>query len=315
MRKKLVWAVLAILLVACMAVLPGCKAEPVDTGVEESEYSAEAGCRRTVLYYASDDGYMVPVMKRIPWEEGIGKAALSCLVNSEQNVAAAAAMGLRGVISEGTQLTLRINEGLAIVDLQELGGFETALGEQQMVTGIVNTLCEFPTVDAVKILIDGEAGVKLEHGTAMPDAASSYALNVQDAEVSVSTGSAYAMTVYFPNQSASLNIPVTEQLAYRPEFEDAVQRMIDGKEGLLGFPAGTSLLGASVEDGTAMVDLGVEFLAVEDTEGLALALYDALFLTACEFDDVSALKLRVNGKAYEVDSAPVSAPLYINEFK
>ena len=71
--KRLFILILALLTALMMA---SCKKaeEPA-----EPEADTDNGYRRTTLYYATEDGFIVPVMKSIPWEEGIGRAALSYL--------------------------------------------------------------------------------------------------------------------------------------------------------------------------------------------------------------------------------------------
>ena len=71
--KRLFILILALLTALMMA---SCKKaeEPA-----EPEADTDSGYRRTTLYYATEDGFIVPVMKSIPWEEGIGRAALSYL--------------------------------------------------------------------------------------------------------------------------------------------------------------------------------------------------------------------------------------------
>jgi germination protein M len=66
-----------------------------NTVEEHPEDTALAGLRQTTLYYQSDDGMIVPVMKLLPWEEGIGRAALNQLVDTDENRLAATAMGLK----------------------------------------------------------------------------------------------------------------------------------------------------------------------------------------------------------------------------
>ena len=74
MLRRLAAVIVCILIVALP--LTSCKEkEPMD--VWDEEVSASAGYRRTVLYYVTDDGFMVPIMKLLPWEEGIGRAAVS----------------------------------------------------------------------------------------------------------------------------------------------------------------------------------------------------------------------------------------------
>ena len=114
--KRLFILILA-LLTALMMVCCKKAEEPA-----EPEADTDSGYRRTTLYYATEDGFIVPVMKSIPWEEGIGRAALSYLVSGIDNDKSAAMMGLKTVIPEGTECTLRIGDGgSARVDLTDIG--------------------------------------------------------------------------------------------------------------------------------------------------------------------------------------------------
>lgn len=144
------------------------------------EEDSEAGFRRTVLYYTAEDGFVVPVMKRIPWEEGIGKAALGYLVDTEANRAAAEQMGLEAPVPEGASFTLRIgDEGNAVVDISGLQELPDAAAEQAMVTGIVNTLTEFDSIHTVQVTLDGAKVAALPHGTDISEAFSTLPLNVR----------------------------------------------------------------------------------------------------------------------------------------
>ena len=186
-----------------------------------------------------------------------------------------------------------------------------------MVVAIVNTLTEFPSINNVSITIDGKEKKTLSNGTDISKPMESFALNIEDGEVPVS-GEAHALTLYFPNSAASLNIPVTRYTDTAPSFSGAVQEEIAGPkdEGLINcFPAGTELISAYIKDGIACVDLTKDFEKVADTEGMLDAARDCLYLCANQFDQVYGVDITVEGKEYSMHTSAVSVPVYVNEWR
>ncbi|HWQ57495.1 MAG TPA: GerMN domain-containing protein [Clostridia bacterium] len=323
MKKALrVATAFAVIIMLCM-----CAAACAKTG-EVVEDPAEAastggtggytGFRQTILYYLSDDGFVVPVMRNIPWEEGIGKAALSYLVDTADNRASTGEMGLNALIPDGTTYTLRIgDDGVAVVDLIGLSACKDAATEKAMVEAIVNTLAEFTRIDSVTITVNGKKVSELPNGTELSEAMAPFSLNAEDGEVGVSTEGASALTLFFPNATGSLNVPVTRYIVGGANVENAVNELIKGPqaEGLLCcFPEGTELLSVTIEEGVATVDLSGEFLSAQYTDGLIEAAYDTLFLTINNLEAISRLDLMVDGEPCEL-AAETSAPLFINEFR
>lgn len=108
-----------------------------------------------VLYFSDEDGDLVAEQKQIPKVEGLAKATINELINGP-----VAEGGLYATVPLGTVLQdINIKDGLATVDFssdiktEHWGGF---LGETLTVYSIVNTLTQFPTVDEVQILVDGQ---------------------------------------------------------------------------------------------------------------------------------------------------------------
>ncbi|MBQ2984868.1 MAG: GerMN domain-containing protein [Clostridia bacterium] len=308
----------AVIFILCcmMAVwLLGCTGEDA---VETFDEGGESGMRRTVLYLATEDGYVVPIMKRIPWEEGIGKAALSYLVSGEDNDRSASAMGLKTVIPEGTGYTLRIGDDKeATLDLMGCPPHETLAEEQAMVVAIVNTLSEFDSIDRVKITLDGASKDALPMGTDISEAMEKFELNTEEGELPAS-GRANKLTLYFPNISASLNIPVTRYIDRAPSFAVALQELIAGTDDgrlLNCFPQGTELNSAYIYEGIATVDLSRAFDDAGYLEGGLEAARDAIYLCANEFEEVYGVDIYVEGQEYSLHTAAAAAPVYVNEFR
>lgn len=316
MNKRAILALTAAF--AVLMLLAGCAGEiMVDAGLYDGEEpGAEAGLRRTLLYYKDDDGFIVPVMKLIPWEEGIGAAAIGNLVDSVENRAAASALGLNATIPDGVEYSLRINEGVATLDICGMGALNDAQSEQAMVISIVNSLAEFPTINAVTITFNGEKVTKLPNGTKLQEAMEPFLLNSEEGEVSAAATGAQPMLLYFANETGSLNVPIT-RYAVGNGFGAAVEQLIKGPasgELMNSFPEGTKLLSAQLNNGVATVDLSGEFLAAQYVEGMMQTAYDTLYLTACAVGETNELNVLVEGMPCEL-MAGYTAPVYANTFQ
>lgn len=311
-------AICIILVLTAILLCTACGSRAVDkesdAGTEEAS-SVYAGFRNTVLYYGSDDGFIVPVMRRIPWEEGIGKAALEYLVNDEDNRLAIAPYGLRALIPEGTGFSLRIGEdGVAKVELNSFPENSASQDIHSAAVAVVNTLTEFEAIDTVSVTVNGVPLGDLTGQSALSEPLSAMALNTFEDAVAVSTEQSYRTTLFFPNVSASLNVPVTSYSPKKPDFFSAVRSLLEGpdNEALIGcFPEGTTVYRAEIDNGEAVIDLSSEYLQVKETEGLMQAGYETLFLTAQCFEPIDSLRLTVNGSA--IEDMPLNAPLYANE--
>ena len=97
-------------------------------------------------------------MCTVPMEDGIAKATLNRMVKSSENDMAAARLGLRTVLPEGTTIDLDIAGGKARIDLSEEAlNLSDAAAEANMVSAIVQALTEFDTVEEVEFLIGGRS--------------------------------------------------------------------------------------------------------------------------------------------------------------
>ena len=291
-----------------------------DTGIAEEPVDASVGFRRTVLYFETDDGQMVPVMKLLPWEEGIGRAALNQLVDTDTNRISAAAMGLKNVVPPGVSFVLSIgDDAIATVDILELPALADAQAEQNMITAVVNTLTEFSRIEQVEFLFDGKEKKKLPHGTAVNTVFSTQALNVEPLAVSAGTDEQYPVTLYFPNRAASLQIPVTRMVNTEPDLFLAMEQLAQGPADnslRACFPANTEVLAAEIENDVVMVNFSQEFLALSDTPDIEQAAIASMQLTAKQFGEASALHIQVEGTDYcPASSVTMAVPQFANEYR
>ena len=147
-----------LFLVIFVSILLFCSCSHENTvPITEDEGMLGGSLRETVLYYATDEGYIIPVMRQIPWEEGIAACALSYLVASDENSNEALRRGVQTVIPEGTGFELKIDgDGNAKLDVQNMPMLPNAEAEQIFLQSVVNTLTEFESIETVSMTFDGE---------------------------------------------------------------------------------------------------------------------------------------------------------------
>ena len=268
----------------------------------------------TVAYYQDDNGYLVPVMRSIGAEEGIARATLNLMVKSVYNDMEAARMGLRCVIPENTTFDLDISGGVARLDMsKEALNSPDAVSEYNMVSAIVQTLTDFPTVEKVRFLIGGKEMERLPFGTGIAGEFTRGYMNLESTSLKEARG---AVTLYFTGDSPSMIVPVTRAVYGTGDIQTAVMELVKGPSvtsNLNGvIPSGCGLKGVRVEKGVAYVDFTKEFISIaEESDGGRLALR-ALVLTCMQFDGVKSVKVLVEGEEYDTGKGTLYAPTFVN---
>lgn len=292
--------------------------QDAQTGANVQAQSDDSGPQvSTVVYYQDNYGYLVPVMCRVPMEDGIAKATLNRMVQSVDNDMQAAHLGLRTVLPEGTKIDLDIANGLARIDLSdEVLHMADAAAESNMVSAIVQTLTEFDSVDRVEFLIDGQKREKLPHGTSVSGAFTRGDINLETAEPTISLARSEPMTLYFPADSGSVIVPVTRMVNAGSDINTAVLELAKGPangdmlESVV--PAGCGLIDVKVEDGVAKLNFTGEFVnLVQNSDGGRMALR-ALVLTCTQFDGIRGVELYVDGEKYDAGENGLSVPSFVN---
>ena len=259
----------------------------------------------TVLYYQDNSGYLVPVMREIPYAEGIAKAALMKLVVSEEDQQSLAARGVKAPIPEGSRIDLDIQQGIATVDVILSSNLESSRDEGCVLGAVVNTLLEFDTVDQVKVLINGQKVSKMSRGT---EVEAVYTAAIENMDPMGMPSSANAQTqLYFTNQTGAFLVPVKRVTTGEIIALTAAQALTDpGPAGNLVslLPPNCRVLDVNVDqNGIATVDFSEEFLslsALPASEQLAIR---GLNLTLTGIDGVQQVAITVEGEPYEPTAA------------
>ena len=295
--------------------------QPADaqTGASGSEGTGEAEAAKvsTIVYYQDNYGYLVPVMCRVPMEDGIAKATLNLMVQSVNNDMQAARLGLRTVLPENTKIDLDISGGLARIDLsKEVLNMADAAAESNMINAIVQTLTEFESVERVEFLIDGQRRGTLTHGTPVAGEFTRGDINLESAQPTMNRADSQAVTLYFPADSGAVIVPVTRMVHASADINTAVLELAKGPangdmlESVV--PAGCGLIDVKVENGVARLNFTGEFVnLVQNSDGGRLAL-KALVLTCTQFEGVKSVEIYVDGEKYDATQGELGVPSFMN---
>lgn len=328
---------MAIVMILCLImILTGCQ-NPIDrllgSGTDTSEVNyvldnedllqgEEEGHRETVLYYRDEQGLVIPVMRSIPWEEGIAKSAISQLVDRPVVREDLSTVGLLPVLPAGTEIIgMSINEGLCRVDFNKnLLSYSNEVEEKAIVQSIVYTLTEFETIDKVQILVEGDIVKKLTYGTKVSEPFERQHINITD---SLSQES-LPVTVYYKgtvNGEDTFFVPVTKSVnALKVDIKSALVALLEGApegSGLYSeIPVGTSVNDVYVRDGVAYIDLTEEIKRVPENPNHQQSLVHELGLTLKEIEPtISQVRILSGGTEIELHSnVTLNLPNYSNKF-
>lgn len=268
----------------------------------EAPLLTPADTLQTVVYYQDGEGYLVPVTRRIDKTDGVARATLSLMVASSANDLAAARLGLKTTVPEGTKIDLDIAGGKARVDLsKEALNCQSAEQEYAMVASVAQTLCEFDTVNEVSFLFDGQKRSKLTHGTDVSGAFTGKNLNLESVETLAAAGS-HTVQLYFPSASGRMLVPVTRTVFSSADVTTAILELAKGPRADSGLtaplPKDCGLIGVQMKDGTVTINFTKEFMDAAQGENGVQALRAVMF-TASQFPGVKQVKIQVEGKPYE----------------
>ena len=286
----------------CVTTPPPASCSPVPTAVPTPVCSAPATADAApdgkkvnkTLYYLTDEGYLLPVVASVPQQAGIAKACLAKMTASDENRAALSKNGLKAVIPQGTEIQISIQNGEARVNLVNLPVMPDYDSAQQ--------LTEFDSVETVSIFLNGCNDITA-NGSLPPQKHGKYALNVENAEIATS-GSAKPLTLYFPNESGSLMIPITRYAEGSTDLYSCIQQLAAGTElrGLRScFPENTLVLGAVIENGILTVNLSSDFETVANDAGLLNLATQSVLLTALPYGSINEVHFAVNGIPLKID--------------
>ncbi|MEW9122824.1 MAG: GerMN domain-containing protein [Thermotaleaceae bacterium] len=334
--------IIALILVFSMMIsLAGCKS-PIslvkglfDKGdkaasniVTSSEVQEEdIPLRDTVLYYKDDKGFLIPVMRKIPWTEGIAKATLAALVDTPANRKDIEGIGLIPVIPANTEIRgMNITNGLCRVDFtSDFLNYVSKEEEEALVKAVVYTLTEFITIDSVQIVIEGQLHKNLKFGVKTDKPITRDNINY----VSTNPGNQKVIVYYEGtiNGMETYYVPVTKTIEKADNTPvtvlDALDALVEGPPSGLGLysqiPKGTQVLGVDVSNGVAYVNFNQEIKDLEKNQEVGQEVAKAIALTVKEqYRDLTGVKILANGKEVDlgigIEDEPVAVPTFANQY-
>ena len=259
------------------------------------------------VFYQDGEGYLVPVTTQVAKTDGIAKAALNLLVKSPQNDMAAARMGLKPCVPEGTTFDLDISNGRARIDLgKDALTCANAEEESLMVGAVAQTLAAFSTVKEVSFLFDGQARSRLTYGTDVSGVFTAKDLNMETVSTFDGTDQNAALVrLYFPSSTGRMLVPVTRVVYSDPDLVTTMVELCRGPKNDSGLeravPEGCGLKAVTMKNGVVTINLTQEFgqdAGMDKTQMLR-----AIVFTASQFPGVKEVKLQVEGQPYALPDA------------
>ncbi|AOT69788.1 GerMN domain-containing protein [Geosporobacter ferrireducens] len=334
--------ILAVILVFCIMIsLAGCKS-PISLvkGLFDKEdktatqivtsseiQDGDVQLRDTVLYYKDDKGFLIPVMRKIPWTEGIAKATLGALVDNPANRKDIEGIGLTPVIPANTEVRgMNIVNGLCKVDFtSDFLNYASKDEEEALVKAVVYTLTEFITIDSVQIIIEGQVQKTLKFGMKTDKPITRDNINY----VSATPGNQKVIVYYEGtiNGMETYFVPVTkniEKLDNTPvNVLDALDALVEGPPSGMGLysqiPEGAQVIGVDVSNGIAYINFNDRIKQLESNKEVGQEVAKAIALTIREqYRDLTGVKILSNGKEIDLGTVskeePVAVPTFANQY-
>ncbi|MBN4056503.1 MAG: hypothetical protein COA82_06070 [Alkaliphilus sp.] len=316
-------AVIVMTFTACQNPFSGFLDEEENTEITVvvgSNERIDGSFRETVIYYKKASGMIVPLMKNIPWEEGIAKSALMQLVDKESLRKELHQLGLLPVLPEGTKIIgMSINEGVGKINFStEVLSYDSESAERAMIKAIVYTLTEFETIDKVQILVEGNKLSKLRYGTVVAKYVERENINM----LSELKNSEIPVIVYYKanvNTGEKLYVPVTKGIsALKPDIRSALVALVEsvpeGKGLISSIPVGVTVNDVFVKDGIAYVDLSEEIKLISGDLELQQAIIVSIGLTLKEIEStINQVRILSYGEQITLeDEVELTIPTFSN---
>jgi len=273
------------------------------------------------VYYQDVDGYIVPVTRSVPKQEGVAKAAVNGLIDSTISREELEYYGLYPMLPQGTEiLGINIKEGIATVDLStKVLNYQREIDERNIVASVVYTLTEFSTVDGVRIWINGYADEELKFGTSLKGILNRQNVLINAKKVNAGEGVQKTDIYLFKaaNEKYYYLIPVSMQTSGLDEDElpTAIIEMLKGIHGEklhAEIPPETQLRGSRVDE--TLLTLNFDDGITNYGGGTARedGIIKQILFSMKQIKGIKRVKILINGETASLpEGSDVSEPLLI----
>lgn len=280
------------------------------------------------VFLKDPSGYVVPITMEVPWSEGPAKLALNYMIEGGM-YADQLPEGFTALIPEGTEvigMDIIPEEKLAIVDLSRHFRNYKAEDERKLLEAITWTLTEFPSIEQVKLWVDGTL-LKQMPVTGIPldePLSRAMGINLEPGE-GVYLGQSTPVTLYFQNVTDDMQsyfVPVTRLIAQTDQVAAAaIEQLAKGPQNMTGLvstvPSHINVLDIQQVDDVLSVFLSdAIFDANNRVPDQSL---QAMILSLTENTGASKVKVMVDHHVEVLGtddvnySQPVFRPIYLNQ--
>lgn len=272
--------------------------------VDEEEAFPEDMLPLTIYLLDGKGKYLIPVTIPVPWTESVGQTSVEKLIEGP-TPSQEMRFGFTSPIPPTAEVRgLNIRDGLARIDLSaEFLEYDPGK-ERDVLDSIIFTMLQFPTVNEVEIMVDGEMLEEFPGGS--PGGITYTAqrgLNLE-VEEDIDYDESQQAVLYFCTtlgENYIFYVPVTRVVdGGLNNIEVAIRELLEGPvpdTGLFSdIPPETEVLGMSLEDGELEVNLSGEIMEYKGGRSGEENIKNQLVLTMTELDEVEKVQFLIEGE-------------------
>lgn len=280
------------------------------------------------IFLIDQNGLVVAQSLPLPKTDSVAKQALEYLV-ADGPVTDILPNGFRTVLPAGTEISLDIHEGKAIVDFSEEFTSYNPDDEKKILQAVTWTLTQFDSVDSVELRVNGypltempAAGTPIsEDGLTRADGINT---NFTDA---VDVTNTRPLTVYYLTQASDnyYYVPITQRVSNteKDDVTAVIQQLIEGPGMQTALISGlindVQLLDSpQFEDGVVTLNFNEAILGNSESKMISDETLQSLVLSLTEQKDIESVTVMVNGsneivnEKGEAITEPVTRPEKVN---